>query len=148
MCMATWQTAMLELQMWSPAHTGGIVGGTMDAMLSQSTALAPTYDFPCDVDTAKAIEPHVEWFLQYLDETLIPDSEAPWITIYAFKAFLIAWQLVRGGVAGAMQIVGVADGDIFGAIAWARKVFERRSRWRLGELILSCLDDLEDHNGN
>lgn len=148
MCMATWQTAMLELQMWSPAHTGGIVGGTMDAMLSQSTALAPTYDFPCDVDTAKAIEPHVEWFLQYLDETLIPDSEAPWITIYAFKAFLIAWQLVRGGVAGAMQIVGVADGDIFGAIAWARKVFERRSRWRLGELILSCLDDLEGHNGN
>jgi hypothetical protein len=148
MHMATWKTAMLELQMWSPSHTGGIVGGTMDAMLSQSTALAPTYDFLCDVDTAKAIEPHVQWFLQYLDETLIPDSEAPWITLYAYKAFLIAWQLVRGGVTGAMQIVGVADGDSAGAILWARKIFERRGQWRLGQLILSCLNDLEGHGGN
>jgi hypothetical protein len=148
MCMATWQTAMLELQMWSPSHTGGIVGGTMDAMLSQSTALAPTYEFLCDVDTAKAIEPHVQWFLQYLDETLIADTEAPWITLYAYKAFLIAWQLVRGGVAGAMQIVGVADGDSAGAVLWARKIFERRRRWRVGRLILSCLDDLEGHVGN
>ncbi|KAJ5377303.1 uncharacterized protein N7496_004712 [Penicillium cataractarum] len=146
MCMATWQTAMLELQMWSPSHTGGIVGGTMDAMLSQSTALAPTYDFLCDVDTAKAIEPHVQWFLQYLDETIMPDSEAPWITIYAYKAFLIAWQLVHGGVSGAMQVVGVADGDVAGAVSWARTIFERRSRWRLGQMILSCLDDLEAHN--
>ncbi|KGO75756.1 Transcription factor, fungi [Penicillium italicum] len=146
MCMATWQTAMLELQMWSPSHTGGIVGGTMDAMLSQSTALAPTYDFLCDVDTAKAIEPHVQWFLQYLDETLIPDSEAPWITIYAYKVFLISWQLVRGGVSGAMQVVGVADGDFAGAVSWARTIFERRSRWRLGQMILSCLNDLEAHN--
>lgn len=147
-CMATWQTAMLELQMWSPSHTGGIVGGTMDAMLIQSTALAPTYDFLCDVDTAKAVEPHVQWFLQYLDETLMPDSEAPWITLYAYKAFLIAWQLVRGGVAGAMQVVGVADGDAVGAISWARKIFERRRWWRLGQLILSCLDDLEGCGGN
>lgn len=148
MCMATWQTAMLELQMWSPSHTGGIVGGTMDAMLSQSTALAPTYDFLCDVDTAKAIEPHVQWFLQYLDESPIPDTEAPWITLYAYRAFLIAWQLVRGGVAGAMQIVGVADGDSAGAVLWARKIFERRRRWKLGQLILSCLDNLEGHDGN
>jgi hypothetical protein len=147
MCMATWQTAMLELQMWSPSHTGGIVGGTMDAMLNQSTALAPTYDFLCDVDTSKAIEPHVQWFLQYLDESLMPDSEAPWITLYAYKAFLIAWQLVRGGVAGAMQIVGVADGDSAGAVLWARKIFERRRRWRIGQLIISCLDNLEGHNG-
>lgn len=146
MCMATWQTAMLELQMWSPSHTGGIVGGTMDAMLSQSTALAPTYDFLCEVDTAKAIEPHIQWFLRYLDETLIPDSEAPWITIYAYKAFLIAWQLVYGGVAGAMQVVGVADGDAAGALSWARTIFKRRSRWRLGQMILSCLNDLEAHN--
>jgi hypothetical protein len=118
----------------------------MDAMLSQSTALAPTYDFLCDVDTAKAIEPHVQWFLRYLDETLIPDSEAPWITIYAYKAFLIAWQLVDGGVAGAMQVVGVADGDAAGALSWARTIFKRRSRWRLGQMILSCLNDLEAHN--
>ncbi|KAF3390217.1 hypothetical protein F1880_009292 [Penicillium rolfsii] len=148
MCIATWQTAMLELQFWSPSHTGGIVGGTMDAMLSQSTALAPTYNFLYDVDTAKAIEPHIQWFLQYLDKTLVPDTEAPWITLYAYKAFLIAWQLVRGGVLGAMQIVGVADGDSTAAVLWARKIFERRRRWRLGQLILTCLDDLEGHGGD
>lgn len=147
-CMATWQTAMLEMQMWSPSHTGGIVGGTMDAMLSQSTLLAPTYDFVCDVDTAKAVQPHVRWFIQYLEETLTPDSEAPWITLYAYKTFLIAWQLVRGGVSGVMQVAGVVDGDAAGAISWARKVFERRRRWRLGQLILSCLDDLEGCDGN
>ncbi|KAJ6014043.1 fungal-specific transcription factor domain-containing protein [Penicillium herquei] len=141
--MATWQTAMLELQLWSPSHTGGIVGGTLDAMLHQSTALAPSYDFSSDIDTAKAIEPHVQWFLRYLDQTLIPDSEAPWVTLYAYKAFLNAWQLVRGGVPGVMQVVGVADGDLDGATSWARMVFDRRRHWKLGQLIISCLDTLE-----
>ncbi|KAL2871426.1 transcription factor domain-containing protein [Aspergillus lucknowensis] len=146
-CMATWQTAMLELQLWSPSHIGGIVGGTMDAMLSQLTTQAPTYDFLFNVDTVQAIEPHVQWFLRYLDELLLPDSEAPWIALYAYRAFLIAWQLVCGGTAGVMQVVGVADGDIAGAVAWARKVFGRRRRWKLGQLILSCLHDLETCHG-
>ncbi|KAJ5641108.1 fungal-specific transcription factor domain-containing protein [Penicillium herquei] len=141
--MATWQTAMLELQLWSPSHTGGIVGGTLDAMLQQSTELAPSYDFSSDIDTAKAIEPHVQWFLRYLDETLIPDAEAPWVTLYAYKAFLNAWQLVCGGESGAMQVVGVADGDLDGATNWARMVFGRRRHWKLGQLIMSCLDTLE-----
>jgi hypothetical protein len=141
-CVATWETAMIELQMWSPAHTGGIVERSIDAVLSQWTYLAPSYELLCETNTARAIQPHVDWFLRYLDTTLAPDSEAPWITLYAYKSFLIAWQLVNGGLPGAMQVVGVQDGDVDGALMWARKVFERRNRWQLGKLIISCLDEL------
>ncbi|KAH8587661.1 fungal-specific transcription factor domain-containing protein [Bisporella sp. PMI_857] len=139
---ATWETAMIELQMWSPAHTGGIVEASIDAVLNQSTHLAPSYEFLCGANTAKAVKPHVDWFLRYLDTTLAPESEAPWVTLYAYKAFLIAWQLVNGGLPGAMQVVGIQDGDMEGALMWARKVFQRRSRWQLGKLIIPCLDEL------
>jgi hypothetical protein len=139
---ATWETAMIELQMWSPAHTGGIVEASIDAVLNRSTYLALSYEFLCDTNTARAVQPHVDWFLRYLDTTLAPDSEAPWITLYAYKAFLIAWQLVNMGLPGAMQVVGVQDGDVERALIWARKVFQRRSRWQLSKLIISCLDNL------
>lgn len=140
---ATWETAMIELQLWSPSHTSGIVGGSMDAVLNQSAFEAPPCEFLCEPDTAKSIQPHVDWFLRYLDTTVSPDSEAPWVAVYAYKAFLIALQLVRGGVVGAMQVVGVADCDVKGALTWATTVFRRRHRWQLGKLILSCLDTLE-----
>ncbi|KAJ5147097.1 hypothetical protein N7476_001376 [Penicillium atrosanguineum] len=143
LCTATWETAMLELQMWSPSHTGGIVEGSIDAVLTKSTYLAPDCEFLCENNAAKAIQPHVDWFLRYLDSTLDPDTEAPWIALYAYKAFLIALQLVRKGLVGAMQVVGIRDGDVQGALMWARKVFQRRQRWQLGRLIISCLDELE-----
>ncbi|OIW25769.1 hypothetical protein CONLIGDRAFT_582201 [Coniochaeta ligniaria NRRL 30616] len=153
LCEATWETAMIELQMWSPSHTGGIVEGSMDAVLDQSAhLLAPSCEFLCESDTARAVQPHVDWFLRYLDATPpLPSGggcsggpgEAPWVTLYAYKAFLIAWQLVRGGAAGAMRVVGVADGDAEGALAWAREVFGRRDRWQLGKLTLRCLDGLQ-----
>lgn len=139
---ATWETAMIELQMWSPAHTGGIVEASIDAMLHQWTYLAPSYEFLCAANLAKAIQPHVEWFLQYLDTTQTPNFEAPWITLYAYRATLIAWQLVKGGVPGAMRVVGVPDGDVDRALMWARKAFRRRSRLQVGGLINSYLDNL------
>ncbi|KAE8154157.1 fungal-specific transcription factor domain-containing protein [Aspergillus avenaceus] len=139
---ATWETAMIELHLWSPAHTGGIVAASLDAVLTQSTSLAPSYEFLWEADTATAIQPHVDWFLRYLDTTLDPSLEAPWTAVYAYKAFLIAWQLVRGSIPGAMQVVGILDGDVEGALAWARQVFQRRQQWTLGKLILSCLDEL------
>ncbi|KAM0564490.1 hypothetical protein ACHAPJ_000704 [Fusarium lateritium] len=143
LCEATWESAMIEVQIWSPSHTGGIVGGSMDAVLQQLTYLAPSCEFLCESDTAKTIQPHVDWFLRYLDSTLFLDSEAPWITLYAFKAFMIAWQLVRGSMLGSMQVVGIQDGDAEGALEWARKVFGRRQRWQLGKIIMTCLDTLE-----
>jgi hypothetical protein len=142
LCEATWETAMIELQMWSPSHTGGIVEGSIDAVLQQLTYLAPPCEFLSESNAAKAIQPHVDWFLRYLDSTLVPDSEAPWITLYAYKAFIIAWQLARAGILGSMQIVGVHDGDVDGALAWAKQVFRRRERWQLGKIVLACLEVL------
>ncbi|KAH9864596.1 hypothetical protein J1614_010531 [Plenodomus biglobosus] len=143
LCEATWQTAMIEMQMWSPSHTGGIVGNSMDAAMHQLVYLAPSLEFLRESNLAKSVQPHVDWFLQYLDATLVPDSEAPWITLYACKAFMIALQLVRGKIEGAMQAVGVTDGDVAGALAWAKQVFRRRERWKLGKIVLSCLDSLD-----
>jgi hypothetical protein len=89
------------------------------------------------------IQPHVDWFLRYLDATESPNAEAPWIVLYAYKAFMIAWQLLKGGIGNAMEIVAVADGDLEAALAWARNVFGRRQRRQLGKIILSCIDTLE-----
>lgn len=140
---ATWEMAMIELQIWSPSHTCGIVGGSVDAVLKESTYLASSSELLFGAETARATQPHIDWFLRYLDTTLSPESEPPWVALYAFKAFLIAWQLVRKGVSGAMQAVGVLDGDAAGAIEWAKRAFQRRERWCLGKLILACLDVLE-----
>lgn len=144
-CEATWEIATIELQLWSPSHTGGIVGGSIDSWLSQSTEMAssPLETIFCEPRTAQAVQPHVDWFLHYLEAALSPDLEAPWVTLYAYKAFLIAWQLLRGSVLGAMQVVGVQDGDMDGALNWAQKVFRRRQRWQLGRLILGRLDTLD-----
>ena len=140
---ATWQIAMIELHMWSPSHTGGIVEASIDAVLTQlTTYLVPSYGI-LEPATASAIQPHVDWFLHYLETTLTPDAEAPWIAFYAYKAFLIAWQGMCGRVAGAMQVVGIGNGDVQGALGWARKVFGRRRRWQLGKVIISRLDELE-----
>ncbi|OJJ67296.1 hypothetical protein ASPBRDRAFT_47828 [Aspergillus brasiliensis CBS 101740] len=141
---ATWQTAMIELQMWSPSHTGGIVKASIDTMLQQSTELAPSAcEFLCEADTARSFQPHVDWFLTYLDHVENVGGEAPWVTLYAYKAFLVAWQLVRGGVPGAMRVVGVRDGDVEGAVGWARRVFRWRERWVIGRLVLGCLGGLD-----
>ncbi|EPE08230.1 early growth response protein 1 (egr-1) [Ophiostoma piceae UAMH 11346] len=169
MCEATWEIAMIELQLWSPAHTRGIVGRTIrDVLLGEgedrnakvsygtsessgsgsSARHLPTAPaaFLYDAATAEAVRPHIEWFLHYLDAARAPDLEAPWTTLYAYKAFLIAWQLLSSGegeaFAGAMRVVGVDDGDLRGALRWARKVFQRRQRWQIGRLILRCLERL------
>ncbi|RLL93463.1 hypothetical protein CFD26_101295 [Aspergillus turcosus] len=142
-CAAIWETAMLELQMWSPLHTGGVVGASIDAWLSQSTQMAlSSCEVLCEAETAQAIQPHVDWFLRYLDTTPAPESEAPWLTLHAYRAFLIAWQLVKRGVPGAMQVVGVEDGHVEDALEWARKVFREKERWQIGRLIAGCLDGL------
>ncbi|KAL4981493.1 fungal-specific transcription factor domain-containing protein [Aspergillus falconensis] len=144
LCTATWQTAMLELQIWSPAHTSGIIQTSISSHLAHSTQihLSPSPQILCEEITAQAIKPHIDWFLTYMENTVDVEGEAPWVAVYAYKAFLIGWQLVRGGVEGAMGVVGVRDGDVRGAIEWARAVFTRRGRWEVGRLVLGCLDRL------
>ncbi|KAF2123073.1 fungal-specific transcription factor domain-containing protein [Lophiotrema nucula] len=143
LCEATWETAMIEMHMWSPSHTGGIVESSIDAVLHQLTYLASCSDSLCDHVTAKSVQPHIDWFLRYLDATVVPDSEAPWILLYAYKAFIIAWQLLREGREGVLEAIGVGDGDAEAALVWARKVFGRRDRWQLGKTIVTCLETLE-----
>jgi hypothetical protein len=142
-CAATWEMAMIELNIWSPAHTCGIVESSLDAAISQSTYLAVSGKLSLSSDAVAAVQPHLDWFLRYLDTTPSDALEAPWLSLYAYKAFLIAWQLVCVGVPGAMHAVGVADGDGNGAVSWLRSVFSRRRQCRLGELITECLDVLE-----
>ncbi|KAK9768957.1 putative C2H2-type domain-containing protein [Seiridium cardinale] len=43
-----------------------------------------------------------------------------------------------------MRVVGVLDGDVKAALIWARKVFQRRRRWRVGRMIMTCLDSIEE----
>lgn len=143
LCEATWESAMIELHMWSPSHTGGIVEGSIDAVIKQLIDLAPSCEFLLETNTVSSIQPHVDWFLRYLDKTISPDTEPPWLTLYAYKAFLVAWQLIRGGITGAMQAIHVKDGDVYGALNWGQKVFSRRKRRQLGRLVLSSLELLD-----
>jgi hypothetical protein len=142
-CEATWEMAMLELLIWSPSHTSGIVGGSVDAFLTHSTCLASSYQSMYEASTKNAVQPHIDWFLCYLNTAPTVDPGPPWLILYAYKAFLIAWQLLRDGFPGAMQVVSVRDGDVQGAIAWARKNFLRKNLQQLSKLISSCLDMLD-----
>jgi hypothetical protein len=142
LCEATWEMAMIEVQIWSPSHTEGVVGSSMDVVLRQFNELPGKCEFLCEPETARTIQPHLNWFLRYLDSTLVPDSEAPWLMLYAYKAFMIAWHFLVRGVPDSMQAVGVPDGDLYRALAWAREVFQRREPWQLGKMIMAHLDAL------
>ncbi|KAK2612298.1 hypothetical protein QQS21_001724 [Conoideocrella luteorostrata] len=143
LCEATWESAMVEAQLWSSTHTRGVVGGSMDTVLQQLTDLATSGDFMCEPDAAELIRPHIDWFLRYLDQPVVPDAEAPWVTLYAFKAFMIAWGFVSRGL-GSMEFVGIQDGDTEGALVWAQICFGRRKRWQLGKIIMSILGRLRN----
>jgi hypothetical protein len=135
--------AMIELNIWSPSHTCGIVESSLDAAISQSTYLAVSGKLSLSSDVVASIQPHLDWFLRYLGTSPTDGLEAPWLSLYAYKAFLVVWQLVGAGVPGAMHAVGVADGDANGAVAWLRGNLSKRKSCRLGELIIECLDLLE-----
>ena len=138
---ATWESAMLGMQLWSPSHTSGIISRSMNDVLQQLSHFSYTSEFLCEPTMALNIQPHVDWFLRYLDSTdMVTAAEAPWITLYAYNAFIIALNLVRGGVESAMQVVGVYNTQE--ALSWAKEVFGRRKQWRLGRLAMECLDTL------
>lgn len=144
---ATWEIAMIELQMWSPSHTGGIIGGSIDAILREWTSICLGPWSETLFNASKAIQPYVDWYLEYLNLTVSVDLEPPWIALYAYKAYLIAWQLLRGGVTNAMQVVGVSEEDRADAISWAKSVFGRRKNQKVGRLILTSLDMLANMDG-
>jgi hypothetical protein len=140
---ATWEMAMIELNIWSPSHTGGIVESSVDGVLSHSTYLAWSSELPFGSDILASIQPHLDWFLRRLDASGDGAMEAPWLDMYAYKAFLLAWQLVRGGVPGAMHAVGIQDNDATSAVSWMRNAISKKQSSRLRSMILDCLNVLE-----
>lgn len=141
---ATWEMAMIELNIWSPSHTGGIVESSVNGVLSHSTYLAWSGELPFGSDVLASIQPHLDWFLRHIDVSDDGASEAPWLNLYAYKAFLLAWQLVRGGVPGAMHIVGVQDNDSAGAVSWMRKALSKKRQSQLIKMIVGSLDVLDN----
>lgn len=141
--VATWEMAMIELNIWSPSHTAGNVVSSIDAALSHSTYHARSGELPFGSEVLALIQPHLDWFLQYLDTSNDESAMAPWLDLYAYKAFLLAWQLVRGGVSGAMNAVGVLDNDVGGASGWLRNALTRKRPSKLRTMIIECLDVLD-----
>lgn len=140
---ATWEMAMIELNIWSPSHTAGNVVSSIDAALSHSTYHARSGELPFGSEVLALIQPHLDWFLQYLDTPNDESAMAPWLDLYAYKAFLLAWQLVRGGISGAMNAVDVLDNDISGASGWLRSALARKRPSKLRTMIIECLDVLD-----
>lgn len=89
---------------------------------------------------AEALDPHLSWFLNYIAGPTHPNDEAPWVTMYAYKACLVAWQLARDGAFDLNQRIGVAD--LPGMQAWMSRVFGRREVWGVGRLIVNSLKEL------
>lgn len=90
---------------------------------------------------AELLDPHIQYFLLFLDRPCSGPPEAPWVTVYAFKAVLVAWQLGRAGVFSSIACLGLSD--LKGMADWMRSVFSKRGRGGVGTLIMRSLDELE-----
>jgi hypothetical protein len=108
------------------------------------TYLAASCSFIIEPATTAELQQHIDFFLLLLASLDRPSSEPPFVTAYAFKAFLLAWQLLRGGHPAAMRAAGIANGDCTAALAWAAVAFGRRDRWKIGRLVLQNLRVLEE----
>lgn len=140
---ATWEMAKIELLSWSPSHTGGVIESDFEGALATITSLATSRGFLFSPEAAHQVKPHLAWFLQYLDSpNHPPELEPPWVLMYCFEAYTIAWQLMKYGFAGCMDVVGVQDGDVEGARRWGVSVFARRKKWTLGQLIYQSVQSL------
>jgi hypothetical protein len=91
----------------------------------------------------ESLEPHLQFFLSYLDKTPTQQamSESPWVTIYSFKAALIAWQLIRAGIGDVASCIGIDD--LGNMLDWVKRVFATRTKWGVGRAVLKSLDELE-----
>lgn len=140
---ATWEMAMIDLRIWSISHTDGVVHSSIDAALEHSTYLAASRSLIFSAEILHTIQPHVDWFLLYLDTASNHDDDPPWVLMFAYRVFLLAWQCLQQASEGVMEVIGIPDREPKMAIAWARTVFGRRTRWQYAKVILRCLDVLE-----
>jgi hypothetical protein len=117
--------------------------GSWGHLLTGRTHLTVAQPIIISDQVVESLEPHIQFFLTYLDRTpgQTAMSESPWVTIYSFKAALIAWQLIRAGVGDVAGCIGV--GDLGTMLEWIKKVFATRSKWGVGRAVLKSLDELE-----
>lgn len=108
--------------------------------LTFRTTLSAAQSVVFTPQVAEMLDPHVVWFLQFLDRTGESPLEPPWVTMYAFKAVLVAWQLVRAGITECIGKLGLADASEFAT--WIRRVFVNRGSTGVGRLIIRSLSEL------
>ncbi|WPB08251.1 uncharacterized protein RHO25_012916 [Cercospora beticola] len=140
---ATWEMAMIDLRIWSISHTDGVVHSSIDAALEHSTYLAASRSLTFSAEILHTIQPHFDWFLRYLDAASEHAGDPPWVLLFAYRVFLLAWQCLQQASEGVMEVIGIPDREPKMATTWARTVFERRSRWQYAKVIFRCLDVLE-----
>lgn len=85
--------------------------------------------------------PHLQWYMSYLNNTERDDFEPPWITICAFRAALVAWQLVGAGTLEHVQALGITDQR--GMADWIKGCFARRTTWGIGRLVMRNIEQLD-----
>nr|XP_031860055.1 uncharacterized protein CI109_004418 [Kwoniella shandongensis]KAA5527127.1 hypothetical protein CI109_004418 [Kwoniella shandongensis] len=137
---ATWRMSMTELLLWSQSHTGGLVENSIDAALAAITMLGAKHRVDLSPQIIESVEPHLTWFLLYLQRTVDTRFEPPFLIFYAFKAAVMAWQIARLGGSSLPSMVGVLDAD--GLLLWIREIFAKRTRWGIGKLALESLEEL------
>ncbi|THY20663.1 hypothetical protein D6D01_06645, partial [Aureobasidium pullulans] len=139
---STWHMVMIELLHWSHTHTNGVVEASLDAAFAAATHLSISQEISPSVEAIASLEPHINYFLRLLGQEHAVHDEAPWVTVFAFKAALIGWQLVSAECWKPAEIIGI--GDKWDMYQWIDVVFERRKNWCIGRLVTNSLKELDD----
>lgn len=120
--------------------------------------LIMTNPVPIGSEIAESLETHLSWMLLYLHRSsdniskpgggdnppVSVNCEPPWVTVYLFKACLVAWQVMRMGtglLSHTAAVIGVNGED--GLLVWMREVFRRREIWGMGAAALRGLRELD-----
>ncbi|KAI5195842.1 hypothetical protein E4T38_08850 [Aureobasidium subglaciale] len=138
---STWHMVMIELLHWSHTHTNGVVEGSLDAAFAAATHLSMTQEISPSLEAIASLEPHINYFLSLLSCEHEVYNEAPWVTIFAFKAALIGWQLFSADCWKPADFIGA--GDKWDMYQWMDTVFDRRKNWCVGRLVTNSLKELE-----
>ncbi|THX50475.1 hypothetical protein D6D06_07949 [Aureobasidium pullulans] len=139
---STWHMVMIELLHWSHTHTNGVVEASLDAAFAAATHLSMSQEISPSVQAIASLESHINYFLRLLSQEHAVYDEAPWVTVFAFKAALIGWQLVSAECWKPAEIIGT--GDKWDMYQWMNVVFERRKNWCIGRLVTNSLKELDD----
>ena len=110
--------------------------------MARSTHLSITQEISPSVEAIASLAPHLNYFLQLLSHEHDIYNEAPWVTVFAFKAALIGWQLVSAGCWRPAEFVD--SGDKWDMYQWMHTVFDRRKKWCIGRLVTNSLKELDD----